>query len=55
MKEETITVAFRISLEDYQVLQAQVDAGNFKRMSDALRGCVRYTITKLEEAPNANQ
>lgn len=48
MKQETVTVAVRISIEDYQVLQAQVHAGNFKRMSDAIRACVRYTINHLE-------
>lgn len=51
-KQETITVAARISLHDYQVLQAQVREGNFKRMSDAIRACVRYTVTQLEKAPN---
>lgn len=52
MNDETITIAARISLHDYQVLQAQVAAGNFKRMSDAIRACVRYTITQLEKAPD---
>lgn len=51
-KQETITIAARISLHDYTVLQAQVDAGNFKRMSDAIRACVRYTINQLEQAPD---
>lgn len=51
MKQETVTVAVRISIEDYQVLQAQVHAGNFKRMSDAIRACVRYTVNQLEKAP----
>lgn len=50
MKQETVTVAVRISIEDYQILQAQVHAGNFKRMSDAIRACVRYTVTQLEKA-----
>lgn len=50
MKQETVTVAVRISIEDYQVLQAQVHAGNFKRMSDAIRACVRYTVKQLENA-----
>lgn len=50
MKQETVTVAVRISIEDYQVLQAQVHAGNFKRMSDAIRACVRYTVNQLEKA-----
>jgi Arc/MetJ-type ribon-helix-helix transcriptional regulator len=45
------TVAARISLHDYQVLMAQVEAGNFRRMSDAIRACVRYTVTQLEQAP----
>jgi len=45
------TVAARISLHDYQVLIAQVEAGNFRRMSDAIRACVRYTVTQLEQAP----
>ena len=53
-KEETITVAARISLHDYQVLEAQVRAGNFKRMSDAIRACVRYTVNQLEEAPESD-
>jgi hypothetical protein len=52
MNDETITIAARISLHDYQVLQAQVAAGNFKRMSDAIRACVRYTVTQLEKAPD---
>ena len=51
-KQETITVAARISLHDYQVLEAQVRAGNFKRMSDAIRACVRYTVTQLQKAPD---
>lgn len=51
-KEETVTVAARISLHDYTVLQAQVSAGNFKRMSDAIRACVRYTVNQLEQAPD---
>jgi len=50
MKQETVTVAVRISVEDYQVLQAQVHAGNFKRMSDAVRACVSYTIKQLHAA-----
>lgn len=54
-KEETVTVAVRISLHDYQVLQGQVNAGNFKRMSDALRQCVRYTVAQLEQAPRDDQ
>ncbi len=52
MNDETITVAARISLHDYTVLQAQVSAGNFKRMSDAIRACVRYTVQQLEEQPD---
>lgn len=50
MKQETITVAVRISMEDYQVLQAQVHAGNFKRMSDAVRACISYTVKQLHNA-----
>ena len=50
MKQETITVAVRISMEDYQVLQAQVHAGNFKRMSDAVRACISYTVQQLHNA-----
>ncbi len=50
MKQETITVAVRISLEDYEVLQAQVHAGNFKRMSDAVRACISYTVQQLHNA-----
>ena len=53
MEDNQRTVAARISLHDYQVLQAQVEAGNFKRMSDAIRACVRYTVTQLEEAPQS--
>lgn len=51
MKQETITVAVRISMEDYQTLQAQVHAGNFKRMSDAVRACISYTVQQLHNAP----
>ncbi len=51
MKQETITVAVRIPIEDYKILMAQVDAGNFKRMSDVIRGCVTYTIKQLMAAP----
>lgn len=51
MTHETVTVAVRISVEDYQVLQAQVHAGNFKRMSDAVRACIRYSLKQLEAAP----
>lgn len=50
MKQETVTVAVRINIEDYKILMAQVDAGNFKRMSDAIRGCVTYTINQLMAA-----
>ncbi len=46
------TVAARISMHDYQVLMAQVEAGNFKRLSDAIRACVRYTVAQLEKAPD---
>lgn len=44
------TVAARIDIYDYQVLKAQVDAGNFRRMSDAIRACVHYTVKQLEQA-----
>lgn len=54
-KEETVTVAVRISLHDYKVLQQQVMAGNFRRMSDALRQCVRYTVAQLEKAPHDDE
>ncbi len=50
MKQETVTVAVRINIEDYKILMAQVDAGNFKRMSDAIRACVNYTINQLMAA-----
>lgn len=50
-KTDTITVAFRISVDDYRILQEQVKAGNFRRMSDALRACVNYTLRQLENAP----
>ena len=50
-KTDTITVAFRISVDDYRILQEQVKAGNFRRMSDALRACVNYTLRVLHEAP----
>lgn len=54
-KEETVTIAVRISLHDYKVLMGQVNAGNFKRMSDAVRACIRYTVNQLEQAPNDEQ
>ena len=53
METNQKTVAARIDLHDYQVLLAQVEAGNFKRMSDAIRACVRYTVTQLEKAPHS--
>lgn len=45
------TVAARINMHDYQMLMAQVEAGNFERLSDAIRACIRYTLTELEKAP----
>jgi Arc/MetJ-type ribon-helix-helix transcriptional regulator len=57
MKQETVTVAVRIPLEDYKILDAQMQAGNYKNMSHAVRAAVallvgslagEYTVNKTE-------